>query len=277
MPPPSGAASAARTGPPTSISRAATSIAAGSSPRCGPGSSPTAAPPTGSCSPTASLSTRSRKKISKSSTYEKPQTSDSYIAEYGADVMRLWISSQNFRDDIPISKEILSHVGETYRLRETPFASSSPTCSTSIRPGMPSRSCRWTRSIAWALHQTAELLRQCTAAYEAYEFHRSTSSATNSARSRSRRLPRYPERPALHAAGRPPAAPLVANRPPPDPEHAGAHFAPIITFTRRGLDVRRGLEPNTPGDSVHLQDWPVAPADWSDAVLAREFEVCCLG
>ncbi|HZL45979.1 MAG TPA: isoleucine--tRNA ligase, partial [Opitutaceae bacterium] len=41
-----------------------------------------------------------RRKISKSNTYEKPQTSDSYIAEYGADVMRLWISSQNFRDDI---------------------------------------------------------------------------------------------------------------------------------------------------------------------------------
>ncbi len=57
-----------------------------------------------------------RKKISKSSSYEKPQTSDAYIADYGADVIRLWIASQDFRDDIPISKEILSHVGETYRL-----------------------------------------------------------------------------------------------------------------------------------------------------------------
>ena len=57
-----------------------------------------------------------QKKISKSSVYQKPQTSDAYIAEYGADVIRLWIASQDFRNDIPISKEILSHVGETYRL-----------------------------------------------------------------------------------------------------------------------------------------------------------------
>ncbi len=62
-----------------------------------------------------------RKKISKSSAYQKPQTSDAYIAEYGADVIRLWIASQDFRDDIPISKEILSHVGETYRLFRNTF------------------------------------------------------------------------------------------------------------------------------------------------------------
>jgi len=53
-----------------------------------------------------------RNKISKSNSYEKPQTSDAYVAEHGADVIRLWIASQDFRDDIPISKEILSHVGE---------------------------------------------------------------------------------------------------------------------------------------------------------------------
>jgi isoleucyl-tRNA synthetase len=28
---------------------------------------------------------------------------------------------------------------------------------------------------------------------------------------------------------------------------------------------------------VHLQDWPVAPAEWSDAVLAQEFEGLLLG
>ena len=62
-----------------------------------------------------------RNKISKSSTYEKPQTSDAYVADYGADVLRLWIASQDFRDDIPISKEILGHVGETYRLIRNTF------------------------------------------------------------------------------------------------------------------------------------------------------------
>ena len=50
---------------------------------------------------------KNRQKISKSSTYQKPQTADAYIAQHGADVIRLWIASQDFRDDIPVDDEIL--------------------------------------------------------------------------------------------------------------------------------------------------------------------------
>ena len=112
---------AARAGPPTFTSKAATSIAAGSSPRSGRGVIAFGGAPYKAVLTHGFIVDEERKKISKSNTYEKPQTSDSYIAEYGADVMRLWISSQNFRDDIPISKEILSHVGETYRLLRNTF------------------------------------------------------------------------------------------------------------------------------------------------------------
>ena len=59
---------------------------------------------------------KDRQKISKSSTYQKPQTADAYIAQHGADVIRLWIASQDFRDDIPVDDEILKNVGEAYRL-----------------------------------------------------------------------------------------------------------------------------------------------------------------
>src|SRR6185369_4208596 len=45
-----------------------------------------------------------REKISKSkqsqSGYEKPQTSEAYIKKWGADIVRLWVSSQDFRNDI---------------------------------------------------------------------------------------------------------------------------------------------------------------------------------
>jgi isoleucyl-tRNA synthetase len=55
------------------------------------------------------------KKISKSGSYEKPKDSESFVNKYGADILRLWVSSQNYTNDIPLSEEILSHVGETYR------------------------------------------------------------------------------------------------------------------------------------------------------------------
>ena len=61
-----------------------------------------------------------REKISKSKQgqmgYEKPQTSEAYVKRFGADVLRLWVASQDYRNDIVVSDERLNKVGETYRL-----------------------------------------------------------------------------------------------------------------------------------------------------------------
>ncbi len=58
-----------------------------------------------------------REKISKSkqSAYEKPQTAEAYVKKWGADVVRLWVASQDFRSDIVVSEERISKVSETYR------------------------------------------------------------------------------------------------------------------------------------------------------------------
>jgi len=58
-----------------------------------------------------------REKISKSKqgAYEKPQTAEAYVKKYGADVLRLWVASQDFRNDIVVSEERVNKVGETYR------------------------------------------------------------------------------------------------------------------------------------------------------------------
>jgi isoleucyl-tRNA synthetase len=58
-----------------------------------------------------------REKISKSKQggYEKPQTAEAYVKKYGADVVRLWVASQDFRNDIVVSEERINKVGETYR------------------------------------------------------------------------------------------------------------------------------------------------------------------
>jgi isoleucyl-tRNA synthetase len=54
-----------------------------------------------------------KKKVSKSD--GKPQTAHDYVNKFSADMIRLWISSEDFRDEITISDDIISHVSARYR------------------------------------------------------------------------------------------------------------------------------------------------------------------
>jgi isoleucyl-tRNA synthetase len=57
-----------------------------------------------------------RKKLSKSNEgYQKPVDLMSLVNEHGADVLRLWVASQDYQNDIPFSHDILARVADTYR------------------------------------------------------------------------------------------------------------------------------------------------------------------
>ncbi len=56
---------------------------------------------------------QNRKKISKSD--GKPHTADMYVGKWGADIVRMWISSVDYQNDIPISEDILGQVANAYR------------------------------------------------------------------------------------------------------------------------------------------------------------------
>ncbi|GAB4240273.1 MAG: isoleucine--tRNA ligase [Candidatus Methylacidiphilales bacterium] len=55
------------------------------------------------------------KKLSKSNTYQKPIDLMSLVDRQGADILRLWVASQDYRDDVPFSEEIFKRVTDTYR------------------------------------------------------------------------------------------------------------------------------------------------------------------
>ncbi|MDQ6808137.1 MAG: isoleucine--tRNA ligase, partial [Verrucomicrobiota bacterium] len=55
------------------------------------------------------------KKISKSSTYSKPMDAGHFVSRHGADIVRLWVSSVNYTDDVPFSEEMFTRLGDTYR------------------------------------------------------------------------------------------------------------------------------------------------------------------
>ncbi|CAB4244429.1 Isoleucine--tRNA ligase [Methylacidimicrobium sp. AP8] len=44
-----------------------------------------------------------------------------FVAQYGADILRLWVASQDYRDDVPFSQEILARISDAYRLLRNAF------------------------------------------------------------------------------------------------------------------------------------------------------------
>jgi isoleucyl-tRNA synthetase len=110
------------------------------------------------------------KKISKSSSYSKPMDAGHFVAKHGADILRLWVSSVNYTDDVPFSEEMFTRLGDTYRrIRNTlrillgnlhDFEADdrrSQTAATVDR---------------WILDRLENVIAECRAAYAAHEFHK---------------------------------------------------------------------------------------------------------
>jgi isoleucyl-tRNA synthetase len=93
------------------------------------------------------------------------------IDKYGAEVLRLWVASENYQDDVKVSDEILKHVSDAYRkMRNTlRFLLSN------LYDFNPEQDCVAPAALQeidrWALTKFAELSERVTLAYERYEFH----------------------------------------------------------------------------------------------------------
>ncbi|HEY3307734.1 MAG TPA: isoleucine--tRNA ligase [Desulfuromonadaceae bacterium] len=93
------------------------------------------------------------------------------IKKYGAEILRLWVAAQDYRDDIRISEEILTRLSEAYRrIRNTcryilGSISDFDPATNSIDPEkMPELD-------RWALHQLELLKEKVLTAYHEHEFH----------------------------------------------------------------------------------------------------------
>jgi isoleucyl-tRNA synthetase len=93
------------------------------------------------------------------------------IKRSGAEILRLWASAEDYRDDVRISDEILNRLVEAYRrLRNTArfllgnLYDFNPD-KDAVRPEALAELDRW------ILHRTQRLLFRCLEAYERFEFH----------------------------------------------------------------------------------------------------------
>ena len=116
-----------------------------------------------------------REKISKSkqaqSGYEKPQTAEAYVKKWGADVVRLWVASQDFRSDIIVSEERISKVSETYRVLRNALRYQLSNLYDFDPANHTVPDDRLTGLDRWILGEFTRLEQEVLTAYDQFEFH----------------------------------------------------------------------------------------------------------
>ncbi len=110
------------------------------------------------------------KKISKSSSYKKPMDAEHFVSKHGADIVRLWVSSVNFTDEVPFSEEMFTRLADTYRrIRNTLRILLANLYDFDITKDV---AVEFTMIDRWVLGRLQEVIAVCREGYESYEFHK---------------------------------------------------------------------------------------------------------
>lgn len=208
-------------------------------------------------------------KLSKS---EGAMTLEHYMDKFGADIVRLWIASTDFRNDVPMGEEILKTIGDAYRLiRNTfRFQISNLFDFDIAKNGMPVKELH--ELDRWALDKTAVLVEACEKAYENYEFHRvyqlcnQFCSVTLSA--------------LYHDILKDRLYTLAEDHPVRRSSQTAIYhifrslvraLGPILPFTSDEAWSYFTSDEDFVGEPLALQEWPSEAASWRDESLAQDF------
>ncbi len=115
---------------------------------------------------------KDKKKISKSDAAKsgKPTDAAHFYNQYGADIVRLWVSSVDWQNEVPFGEDLFKQVAEPYRrLRNTLRI---------LLGNLDGFDPTWQRSPVavfplldrWILERLHEVVAECRKAYDAYEF-----------------------------------------------------------------------------------------------------------
>ncbi len=92
--------------------------------------------------------------------------------KWGADLLRLWVASQEYQADVKMSERVMTQLSEAYRkIRNTfRFALGNLNDFDPVKDALPNRQLE--EIDRWMLERTAELSRKCREWYAGYDFHR---------------------------------------------------------------------------------------------------------
>ncbi|MGB2676211.1 MAG: isoleucine--tRNA ligase [Candidatus Acidiferrum sp.] len=92
--------------------------------------------------------------------------------KWGADLLRLWVASQEYQADVKMSERVMTQLSEAYRKIRNTFRFALG----NLSDFDPSRTALANEQLEeidrWMLERTAELVKRCREWYAAYEFHR---------------------------------------------------------------------------------------------------------
>ncbi len=126
---------------------------------------------------------KDKKKISKSDAAKsgKPTDAAHFYNQYGADIVRLWVASVDWQNEVPFGEDLFKQVAEPYRrLRNTlrillgNLDGYDPSSSPISDPQSPIPLLD-----RWILERLHEVVSECRKAYEAYEFRKVFNSLNN--------------------------------------------------------------------------------------------------
>ncbi len=197
------------------------------------------------------------------------------IKQYGADILRLWVAAEDYREDIRLSDTTLRQMAEGYRrVRNTlRFLLGN----TSDLPKGDARSQEFMQEIdRWAMHRLQEVIGEVGSAYEAFEFHKAWRAIHHFCSVdlssfyfdvlKDRLYTSRPDDPARRAA----QSALVAIF-----SALVRLLAPIIPFTaEEAWGFRRADGPVADGsvESPFLADFPSPDPAWTDHALGERWD-----
>jgi isoleucyl-tRNA synthetase len=115
----------------------------------------------------------SGKKISKSeqgtNKNAKPMTADHYYNKYGADMVRLWVSSVDYQNEVPFSQELFEQTGESYRrIRNTMRVILGNLHDFTPADAVPAA--QFTLVDRWISERLHDVTKECVDAFARYDF-----------------------------------------------------------------------------------------------------------
>lgn len=191
------------------------------------------------------------------------------IKESGAEILRIWVSHEDYGQDLTISKEMMGRISDTYRR----FRNTIRFLLGNLNDFDPAKDQVAYKDMTpldhWALNQLHTLISKTTAAYDAYEFYkvyhalntffaidlsatyldilkdRLYTGKVNGVKRRAAQTVLYQTVTALCGV-----------------------MAPIASFL---AEETYGYLPGEKKESVFLTDYPVAPKEWANAKIEADF------
>ncbi len=190
------------------------------------------------------------------------------IHDNGADILRLWVASTDFFEDVRIGKEVLAGTSDAYRkLRNTFRYLLGALSDFSDQERLPAG--EMPELERWVLHRLAELDAELRSAAEGYEFNRYSRLLTGFANDDLSAFFFDIRKDSLYCDARSSPKRRAYRTVLDTVFHALVRWAsPILCFTAEEVWASRYPD----ADSVHLETWPQIETSWRDDALGSRWE-----